>query len=95
MGDERERRRLAVASSLSARLAPLFEPDEIARVTVEELTEAYDCDSASIMRRDNDGYLHPVAGAAAACGRSRRRRRSGRCRGGGLSGRVCVPESRP
>ena len=62
-GDERERRRLAVASSLSARLAPLFEPDEIARVTVEELTEAYDCELAFIMRLDNDGYLHPVAGA--------------------------------
>ena len=32
-------------------------------MTVDELTEAYDCELAFIMRLDNDGYLHPVAGA--------------------------------
>jgi putative nucleotidyltransferase with HDIG domain len=57
---EREHRRLALASSLSARLAPLLDADAIARVTVEEVAHAYDCDLALILAREQNG-LRPMA----------------------------------
>jgi diguanylate cyclase (GGDEF)-like protein/putative nucleotidyltransferase with HDIG domain len=59
---EREHRRLALASSLSGRLAPLLDADTITRVTVDELSQAYDCDLALIFALDHDGGLRPVAG---------------------------------
>src|SRR5690242_5882584 len=58
---EREHRRLALASSLSARLAPLLDAGEIVRVTVDELSQAYDCDLAVILAVHDDGRLRPVA----------------------------------
>jgi diguanylate cyclase (GGDEF)-like protein/putative nucleotidyltransferase with HDIG domain len=64
----RERRRLALASSLSARLAPLLDPAGIVRATVEELARTYDCDLALILRLDEDDRLRPVASAGPLTG---------------------------
>jgi putative nucleotidyltransferase with HDIG domain len=61
--DDDERKRLAVASRLSARLATLLEPDEIARVTVEELWKSFGCYLVVIQRLDDDEKLRPLAGA--------------------------------
>ena len=59
---EREHRRLALASGLSARLAHLLEPESIVHATVEELCEAYDCELALILAVEDGGGLRPVAG---------------------------------
>ncbi len=59
---------LASASRLSAKLAPLVEPDEIARATVDELHQAFHYLLAVIHRLDPDGMLRPVAGAGPLTG---------------------------
>ena len=62
---ERQRKRLAAASRLSARLAHLLDPVEIARATVNELHDTFGYHLAVVQRLDGDGYLRPVAGAGA------------------------------
>jgi len=57
---ELEHRRLALASSLSARLAPLLDADAIVAVTVEELSQAYDCEVALVKAAD-EGVTGRVA----------------------------------
>ncbi|HEY7629619.1 MAG TPA: HD domain-containing phosphohydrolase, partial [Thermoleophilaceae bacterium] len=61
--ESRETPRLQVASRLFARMASLLDPDEIARVTVEELWKSFGCYLAVILRIHEDGKLRPVAGA--------------------------------
>jgi diguanylate cyclase (GGDEF)-like protein/putative nucleotidyltransferase with HDIG domain len=56
-------RRLAAASRLFAQMSSLVEPDEITRATVDELWKTFGCYLAVILRVDDDGKLHPVAGA--------------------------------
>jgi diguanylate cyclase (GGDEF)-like protein/putative nucleotidyltransferase with HDIG domain len=58
-----ERRRLALASSLSARLASLVDPEGIVRVTVDELWQSFGCYLAVAQRLDPDGVLRPLVGA--------------------------------
>ncbi|HEX6458684.1 MAG TPA: HD domain-containing phosphohydrolase [Thermoleophilaceae bacterium] len=58
-----ERQRLAVASRLSARLSSLLDPDEITRVTVEEMWRTFGCYLAVIHRIDDDEMMRPAAGA--------------------------------
>ena len=58
-----ERQRLTVANRLSARISSLLDPDEITRVTVEEMWRTFGCYLAVILRIDSDGKLRPVAGA--------------------------------
>jgi diguanylate cyclase (GGDEF)-like protein/putative nucleotidyltransferase with HDIG domain len=63
-GDEdRQRERLACANRLSARLAPLLEPDKIAEATVSELFETFGYHIAVVHRIESDGMLRPIAGA--------------------------------
>jgi len=57
------RNRLALASRLAARLGSLLDPEEIARVTVDELWRSYGCYLAVVQRLDEDETLRPVAGA--------------------------------
>jgi diguanylate cyclase (GGDEF)-like protein/putative nucleotidyltransferase with HDIG domain len=56
-------KRLAAASRLFARMSALTDPDEIARVTVDELWRTFGCYLAVILRIHEDGKLRPVAGA--------------------------------
>ncbi len=58
-----QRERLGVASRLSAKLAPLMDPVEICRATVEELHHSFDYHLADIHRLDPDATLRMVAGA--------------------------------
>jgi diguanylate cyclase (GGDEF)-like protein/putative nucleotidyltransferase with HDIG domain len=58
-----QRARLALASRLSAQLAPLADPDEIARVAVDELQATFGWYLVVIHRLHPDGVLRPVAGA--------------------------------
>ncbi|MFN8173804.1 MAG: diguanylate cyclase [Solirubrobacteraceae bacterium] len=60
-----QRERLSVASRLSARLAPLVEPGEICRATVEELHHSFDYHLADIHRLESEGLLRLAAGAGA------------------------------
>lgn len=60
LGEQRER--LALASRLSARLAPLLDHVDIARITVNELHHSFDYYFAVIQRLDPDGVLRVVAG---------------------------------
>jgi diguanylate cyclase (GGDEF)-like protein/putative nucleotidyltransferase with HDIG domain len=60
---ERQRERLACASRLSARLAPLLDPERIASATVDELHESFGYHIAVVHRLDPDDMLRPVAGA--------------------------------
>ena len=60
-GDERNR--LALASRLAARVGALLDPEEITRVTVEELWKRFGCYLAVIHRIHDDETLRPVAGA--------------------------------
>jgi diguanylate cyclase (GGDEF)-like protein/putative nucleotidyltransferase with HDIG domain len=60
---DRQRRRLACASRLSARLAPLLDADLIAQATVDELHESFRYHLTLITRLDGDGMLRAVAGA--------------------------------
>src|ERR1700712_4357593 len=55
--------RLAVASRLSSKLAPLLDEAEIGRLTVEELHHSFDYYLAVIQRLDADGYLRVIASA--------------------------------
>jgi putative nucleotidyltransferase with HDIG domain len=61
--EERQRERLACANRLSARLAPLLDPEQIASTTVEELNGSFRYHLAVIHRIDPDRVLRPVAGA--------------------------------
>ncbi len=58
-----QRARLALASRLSARLAPLSDPQEISRVAVEELHSEFGWFLVVIHRLEHDGVLRPVVGA--------------------------------
>jgi putative nucleotidyltransferase with HDIG domain len=59
---DEQRARLAVASRLSARLAPLLDHVEIAKITVAELHHSFAYYFAVIQRLDPDGVLRLVAG---------------------------------
>jgi diguanylate cyclase (GGDEF)-like protein len=59
----RQRQRLAVASRLSTRLAHAQDPEEVARLCVDELHHSFDYYLAVIQRLDPDGVLRVVAGA--------------------------------
>jgi putative nucleotidyltransferase with HDIG domain len=63
-----QRERLAVASRLSAKLAPLLDEAEIGRLTVEELHHSFDYYLAVIQRLDGDGCLHVIASAGPLAG---------------------------
>jgi len=56
-------KRLAAASRLFAQMSSLVDPDEITRVTVDELWKTFGCYLAVILRLDDDGKLRTVAGA--------------------------------
>ncbi len=58
-----QRARLALASRISARLAPVSDPVDIARTAVEELHASSHWIVVAILRVDADGMLRPVAGA--------------------------------
>jgi putative nucleotidyltransferase with HDIG domain len=60
---QRAHERLAVASRLSAHLAPLLDESQIARVTVEELHHSFDYYLAVVQRLDADGQLRVIAAA--------------------------------
>jgi putative nucleotidyltransferase with HDIG domain len=55
--------RLAVANRLATRLAPVLDPLEVCRATVDELHVAFDYYFAVVQRLDPDGVLRVVAGA--------------------------------
>jgi len=57
-----QRARLALASRVSARLAPLSDPAEIARTAVEELHASFHWFLVAVLRLHPDGVLRPVAG---------------------------------
>lgn len=59
---DEQRARLAVASRLSARLAPLLDHVEIAKIAVAELHHSFAYYLAVIQRLDPDGVLRVVAG---------------------------------
>jgi putative nucleotidyltransferase with HDIG domain len=59
---ELQRERLACANRLSARLAPLLDPAQIATATVDELQESFHYHLAVVQRIDPDGMLRPAAG---------------------------------
>jgi diguanylate cyclase (GGDEF)-like protein/putative nucleotidyltransferase with HDIG domain len=59
----RQRQRLGAARRLSAQLAPLLDPESVARVTVEELNETFGWFLAVMHRLHDDGMLRPLAGA--------------------------------
>ncbi|MDX6672046.1 MAG: hypothetical protein QOI91_2409 [Solirubrobacteraceae bacterium] len=58
-----QRARLALASRVSARLAPLSNPVEIAQTAVEELHTSFRWFLAVVLQLHPDGILRPVAGA--------------------------------
>jgi diguanylate cyclase (GGDEF)-like protein/putative nucleotidyltransferase with HDIG domain len=58
-----QRARLALVSRVSARLAPLSDPVEIARTAVEELHSSFGWFLVAVLRLHDDGVLRPVAGA--------------------------------
>ncbi|HEY1595275.1 MAG TPA: HD domain-containing phosphohydrolase [Thermoleophilaceae bacterium] len=58
-----EPKRLAAASRLFASMSALTDPNEIARVTVDELWRTFGCYLAVFLRIHEDGKLRPVAGA--------------------------------
>ncbi|MCW2990596.1 MAG: hypothetical protein JWM73_1190 [Solirubrobacterales bacterium] len=55
--------RLRVASTLAAALSPLLDPEEIARVTVDELHRSFHFYLAVVQRLDADGVLRVVSAA--------------------------------
>jgi putative nucleotidyltransferase with HDIG domain len=61
--ERRAQERLAVASRLSAHLAPLLDEREIARRTVDELHHSFDYYLAVVQRLDPDGHLRVMAAA--------------------------------
>ncbi|MEA2421825.1 MAG: hypothetical protein QOF55_924 [Thermoleophilaceae bacterium] len=58
-----QRERPAVASRLSAKLAPLLDEAEIARLTVEELHHSFDYYLAVVQRLEDGGNLRVMAAA--------------------------------
>jgi len=58
----RLREQLRVAAELSSRLAGVSDPDEMARLVVEELHETFAFYLAAVQRLDADGVLRLVAG---------------------------------
>jgi putative nucleotidyltransferase with HDIG domain len=60
--EELQRERLACANRLSARLAPLLDPDQIVSATVAELNESFRFHLTVIQRLDSDGMMRAVAG---------------------------------
>jgi len=58
-----QRERLAVASRLSTKLAHAQDPEEVARITVQELHHSFDYYLAVMQRLDPDGVLRVVAAA--------------------------------
>ena len=58
-----QRERLAVASRLSAKLAPLLDEAQIARLTVEELHHSFDYYLAVVQKLDGEGQLRVIAAA--------------------------------
>jgi putative nucleotidyltransferase with HDIG domain len=60
--------RLAVASRLSAKLAPLLEESEIARLAVEELHHSFSYYLAVIQHLRDDGCLHVIGAAGPLAG---------------------------
>ena len=58
----RQRQRLTAARRLSAHLAPLLDPEAVARVTVQELNDSFGW-FLVVMHRLDDGVLRPVAAA--------------------------------
>jgi diguanylate cyclase (GGDEF)-like protein/putative nucleotidyltransferase with HDIG domain len=69
LGDaEHQREQLACANRLSARLAPLLDPERIAAATVDELHESFHYRLAVVHRLDPDGMLRPLAGTGALIG---------------------------
>jgi diguanylate cyclase (GGDEF)-like protein/putative nucleotidyltransferase with HDIG domain len=63
-----QRERLACANRLSARLAPLLEPAQIASATVDELHETFHYHLTVVHRLDPDRMLRPVAGVGPLIG---------------------------
>ena len=63
-----QRERLAVASRLSAKLAPLLDEAEIARLTVEELHHSFDYYLAVIQRLEDGRTLRVMAAAGPLAG---------------------------
>jgi diguanylate cyclase (GGDEF)-like protein/putative nucleotidyltransferase with HDIG domain len=61
-GDE-HRRRLTLTHKLSTRLAPLREPDDIARATVADLNAGFGYPLAALHRVDDEAMLQTVAAA--------------------------------
>jgi diguanylate cyclase (GGDEF)-like protein/putative nucleotidyltransferase with HDIG domain len=61
--DQRQRERLACASRLSARLASLLDPEQIASATVDELYESFRYHIAVVHQLGPDRMLRPVAGS--------------------------------
>jgi putative nucleotidyltransferase with HDIG domain len=61
--EQRQRERLACANRLSARLAPLLDPEQIVSTTVDELHASFRYHLTVILRADPDGMLRAVAGA--------------------------------
>ena len=59
----RQRQRLTAARRLSALLAPLLDPDDVARATVDELTDSFGWFLVVMHRLHDDGCLRPVATA--------------------------------
>ena len=59
----RQRQRLTVGRRLSALLAPLIDPDEVAQATVDELSESFEWYLVVMQRLDDDGVLRAVATA--------------------------------
>src|SRR4051794_21583886 len=60
---ELQRERLACANRLSARLAPLLEPEDIVTATVDELHESFGYHLTVILRADPDGHMRTAAAA--------------------------------
>ena len=54
------RERLAMASRLGAKLAPILDPEQIVRAAVSELHHSFDYEIAYVLRRDGD-HLQAVA----------------------------------
>jgi len=57
-----QRRRLSAARRLSAQLAPLLDPEAVARATVEELDDSFGW-FLVVMHKLQDGVLRPIAAA--------------------------------
>jgi putative nucleotidyltransferase with HDIG domain len=62
-GEQRQRDRLACANRLSARLAPLLDPEQIADATADELHESFGYHLAAVLRLDPDRMLRAVGAA--------------------------------